>query len=100
MAEPKITREELAGGRGRYVARIDGIDGQAEIIFSRDGPNLIVAEHTEVPDAFRGKGMGRLITARMVEDARKEGFKIYALCTFVNAERQKHADWADVFQTS
>jgi predicted GNAT family acetyltransferase len=35
---------------------------------------------------------------RMVEDARKEGFKIFALCPFVNAERKKHADWADVFQ--
>jgi uncharacterized protein len=99
MAEPKITREELAGGRGRYVARIDGIDAEAEIIFSRDGPKLIIAEHTEVPDAFRGKGMGRLLATRMVEDARKDGMKIHALCPFVNAESKKHPDWADVFQT-
>ena len=31
-------------------------------------------------------------------DARKEGVKVYALCTFVNAERKKHPDWTDVFQ--
>jgi len=34
----------------------------------------------------------------LVEDARKEGVKIYVLCPFVNAERRKHPDWADVFQ--
>jgi uncharacterized protein len=47
---------------------------------------------------FRGEGIGRLLAARMVEDARKEGFKVYALCPFVNAERKKHPDWADAFQ--
>ena len=51
-----------------------------------------------VPDVFRGKGIGRLLATRMVEDARREGVKIFVLCPFVNAERQKHPDWADVFQ--
>ncbi len=97
MSEPEITREEQPT-RGRYVARVEGIDAEAELTYSRAGPNLIIADHTEVPDAFRGQGMGRKLATRMVEDARKEGFKIFALCTFVNAERQKHPDWADVFQ--
>jgi predicted GNAT family acetyltransferase len=34
----------------------------------------------------------------MVEDARKGGVKIRALCPFVNAERRKHPDWADAFE--
>jgi predicted GNAT family acetyltransferase len=80
------------------VARVDGIDAEAELTYSRTSPTLIIADHTEVPDAFRGQGMGRRLVNRMVEDARKEGFKIFALCPFVNAERKKHADWADVFQ--
>jgi len=33
----------------------------------------------------------------MVQDARAEGVKIHALCPFVDAERRKHPDWADVF---
>jgi uncharacterized protein len=97
MAEPVITKEDH-GSRGRYVARIDGIDEEAQLVWNRDGPKLIIAEHTEVPDAFRGRGLGRLLAARLVEDARKEGVKVYALCTFVNAERKKHPDWTDVFQ--
>lgn len=97
MSEPVITREETAT-KGRYVARIEGTDAEAEMTYSRSSPTLIIADHTEVPDAFRGKGMGRLLATRMVEDARKEGVKIFVLCPFVNAERKKHPDWADVFQ--
>ena len=96
MSTPTITREDQPT-RGRYVARVDGIDAEAELTFSRAGPTLIIADHTEVPDVFRGQGLGRLLATRMVEDARKEGFKIHVLCPFVNAERQKHPDWADVF---
>ena len=97
MSDAIITREDRTS-KGRYVARVDGIDSEAELTYSRTSPTLIIADHTEVPDAFRGQGMGRQLVSRMVEDARKEGFKIFALCPFVNAERKKHPDWADVFQ--
>jgi len=96
-SEPKITREDHPT-RGRYVATVDGIEGEAELTYSRASPTLIIADHTEVPDVFRGQGMGRRLAARMVEDARAEGVKIFVLCPFVNAERRKHPDWADVFQ--
>jgi hypothetical protein len=94
---PTITREE-GPTKGRYVARVDGIDAEAELTYSRAGPQLVIADHTEVPDVFRGRGIGRLLATRMVEDARKEGVKIFALCPFVKAERQKHPEWADVFK--
>ena len=32
-----------------------------------------------------------------VEDARAEGFKIIPLCPYVNAQRRKHPEWADLF---
>jgi predicted GNAT family acetyltransferase len=97
MAEVKITREE-GPTKGRYVARVEGIDAEAELTYSRSSPTLIIADHTGVPDVFRGQGIGRQLAARMVEDARKEGVKIFVLCPFVNAERKKHPEWADVFQ--
>ena len=97
MSEPRITRED-GPAQGRYVAGVDGIDAEAELVYTHAGPKLLTADHTSVPDAFRGRGIGRLLAARMVEDARKEGAKIRALCPFVNAERKKHPDWADVFE--
>jgi uncharacterized protein len=97
MSAPTITRED-GPTQGRYVARIDGIDAEAELVYRRTDPKLIVAVHTVAPDAFRGRGIGRLLATRMVEEARKEGVRIIAQCPFVKAERQKHPDWADVFQ--
>ena len=99
MSTPNITREELGTTPGRYVARVDGIDAEAEVTFTKSSPTLIIADHTGVPDAFRGQGVGRLLVARMVEDARKDGFRIFALCPFVKAESLKHPEWADAFQT-
>lgn len=97
MTEPTITRED-GPVQGRYVARIDGIDAEAELVYRHAAPKLIVAVHTEVPDAFRGRGIGRLLATRMVEQARKEGVNIVAQCPFVKAERRKHPEWADVFR--
>ena len=97
MNQPVITREQ-GTTKGRYIARVDGIDAEAQLTYSRSSDRLIIADHTEVPDVFRGQGIGRLLATRMVEDARKEGVKILVLCPFVNAERKKHPDWADVFQ--
>lgn len=97
MSEIIITREDQPT-RGRYVARIPGIEGEAELTFSRTSPTLIIADHTGVPDAFRGRRVGLAMVERMVADARVEGFKIIPLCPYVNAERKRHPDWADVFQ--
>jgi predicted GNAT family acetyltransferase len=98
MSELTITREDQPT-RGRYVARIVGIDAEAELTFSKADEKLIIADHTGVPDAFRGKGVARALFDRLVSDARANGVKIIPLCPFVNAERQKRPEWADVFQT-
>jgi predicted GNAT family acetyltransferase len=86
---------EVEGSRGRYVVRRDG--HEAELTYSIASPSLIIADHTGVPDAFRGQGVGNALVERLVADARAEGVKIVPLCPFVNRWRARHADWADVF---
>ena len=48
MTEIAIERE-LTETKGRYVARIEGVEGEAELTFSRAGPHLIIADHTGAP---------------------------------------------------
>jgi predicted GNAT family acetyltransferase len=86
---------EVEGARGRYVVRRDG--HEAELTYSVASPRLIIADHTGVPDAFRGQGVGNALVERLVADARAEGVKIVPLCPFVNRWRARHPDWADVF---
>ena len=59
MTEIEIVREDAETG-GRYVGRIAGCAGEAELVFSKAGAELLVAEHTEVPDSMRGTGTGAL----------------------------------------
>ena len=67
MSELTITREDQPT-RGRYVARIAGIDAEAELTFSKADEKLIIADHTGVPDAFRGKGVARALFDRLVSE--------------------------------
>jgi len=95
MGEINVTREDGANG-GRYVAVLDG--HEAEMTYSRAGTSRIIIDHTGVPDALRGKSVGRALVEAAVLDARKEGFKIIPLCPFAKATLEKHTEWQDVVQ--
>lgn len=94
--ELKIELEDN-GAKGRYLVR--GPDGaEAEMTFTRIGEHKIIIDHTGVPEAFRGQGVGVKLVARAVEDARAAGKKIIPLCPFAAAQFRRHAEWADVLE--
>ena len=97
MSDVAITRE-VGTTKGRYVARVAGIEAEGELTYSRANAHLIIADHTEVPEALRSRRIGLALATRLVEDARAEAVKIIPLCPYVNAERRKHPDWNDVFE--
>lgn len=90
----EITREH-GETKGRFVLRKGG--EEAELTYSITTPTLIIADHTGVPDSFRGTGAGLALVEALVAAARAEGVKVVPLCPFVNATRKKHPEWADVF---
>ncbi|MCO6049982.1 N-acetyltransferase [Mesorhizobium sp. RP14(2022)] len=87
---------EANGAKGRYVIRHDGTE--AEMTYSRVGDRLLIIDHTGVPDALRGKGMGERMVRQAVEDARAGGYAIMPLCPFAKAQIARHPDWQDVLQ--
>ena len=97
MAEIIIAKE-MTPTNGRYVARIDGVEGEAELTFSRTSPTLVIADHTFAPDSMRGMGVAKAMVDRLIADARSEGFKIIPLCPYVKAQYLRHPEWADVMQ--
>jgi predicted GNAT family acetyltransferase len=88
-----ITTEET-GSKGRYLATVEGHD--AEMTYSRASDRLIIIDHTGVPDALRGKGVGQALAAHAIEAARAGGWKIMPLCPFFRAQAMRHKDWSDV----
>lgn len=95
MSEITISRED--GIRhGRYVARVAGIDAEAELTYTHRGPGLISADHTGAPDSLRGTGAAAALVDYMIADARRGGFRIIPLCPYVRARYEKHPEWQDV----
>lgn len=94
MAEIEITREE-GETKGRFVAIVDG--HTAELTFSKLGKSSVIADHTGVPEALKGTGVGRALVEALVADARARGLKIVPLCPFVKAQYARHPEWADAF---
>lgn len=97
MNDIQITKEKTGAREGRYVARIDGIDAEAELTFTGRGPNKISADHTGAPDVLQGTGAAAALVAYMVDDARANGFTIIPLCPYVVAQAKKHPEWSDMF---
>jgi len=97
-SEVSITYSENDMG-GRYIATVSGIAAKAKLAVGKVSDTLIVAIHTEVPEAMAGHGVGKALAERLIADARAKGQRIVALCPFVRAYATKRKDeLADVFQ--
>ncbi|WEZ82628.1 GNAT family N-acetyltransferase [Rhizobium sp. 32-5/1] len=89
-------KNEESGSHGRYSATLGGHTG--EMTYSRASAQLIIIDHTGVPDELRGKGVGQALAQHAVDEARKGGWKIIPLCPFMRAQSQRHPEWQDVIQ--
>jgi len=94
MTAPAIALEDLGGGRGRYVAQVEGL--ACELTFVRIRPGIVRADHTGVPDALGGRGLGKALVERLVSDCRALGVKIEPACSFVEALFRRRPDWTDL----
>ena len=82
-------------GKGEFIAIVEGVEA-GKITFVKSSPEFIIADHTEVNDAFRGQKVGNKIVAEMVTFAREANIKILPLCPFVKSVFDKDVEIADV----
>lgn len=95
--QPDITIDRQDDGtRGRYAGRIDGIEGEAELVYTRKSDGLRTADHAEAPTTMRGTGAALALVERMIADARREDFKIQPRCSYVRHQFGQHPEWDDV----
>jgi NAD+ kinase len=52
--------------------------------------------HTEIDQAFEGRGLGSRLAAGALEDARRRGTPVVVTCPFVNRFLERHPDYRDV----
>ena len=62
----------------------------------RRSPGRIVFTHTEVDDAYEGRGVGSALVRGALDAVRAEGLQVVALCPFVKRYIDRHPEYADL----
>ncbi|WP_419489255.1 GNAT family N-acetyltransferase [Chryseobacterium bernardetii] len=92
MIEVKQNNDEK---HGSFEAFIDGrLAGM--MTYTWAGEERFIIDHTEVEEAYNGKGVGKEMLLAAVDFARKNGKKIIPLCPFAKASFQKSEELQDV----
>lgn len=79
----------------RYEAHIDGaLAGFAE--YKEEG-TTVAFTHTEVDDAYGGKGVGGALARYALDDVSTQGgLTVKPVCPFIKSWIDKHPDYADL----
>ena len=80
-------------GKSRYELKIDG--AEAFVDYSRQGRTLVLI-HTEVPRALSGQGVGTRLARGVLDEARREGWKVIARCEFIAGFISRNPDYQDL----
>ena len=92
MIEVKQSNNEK---NGNFEAFIDG-NHAGLMTYTWAGEERFIIDHTEVEEAYSGKGVGKEMLLAAVDFARKNGKNIIPLCPFAKATFQKHEELQDV----
>ena len=98
MSDPFTDGEidrSVIGDRGRYS--LPTPHGEAELTYRITGPDRVIADHTFTPPPLEGRGIARRLLDELLADARAEGFRIVPACPYIEVQRRRHPDWADLF---
>jgi predicted GNAT family acetyltransferase len=79
----------------RFEIRVDGrLAGLAQYHMKDLG--LIVFTHTEIDDAYEGRGLGSTLIRAALDTARSRGLAVRPDCPFVRAYIGRHSDYLDL----
>jgi predicted GNAT family acetyltransferase len=80
--------------RMRYEVRVDGRTG-GFVAYRRHGGSVDLY-HTEIDDAFEGRGLGGALARGALDDLRARGLRVVASCPFIAGWIERHPDYHDL----
>jgi uncharacterized protein len=89
MTETSVQHRE--SGK-RFTARTGS--GIAYISYERPDEQTIDLQHTVVPEADRGRGVGHALVEAAMNHARENGLRVVPTCPFVKGWLEKHPEHA------
>jgi predicted GNAT family acetyltransferase len=83
-----------AGEARRYEARVEGeLAGTLDYVVKRGRLALV---HTEVLEAYRGRGVAEALARFALDDGRRRGLRVIATCPYVRAYVERHPETHDI----
>lgn len=79
--------------KGRITVENDAGNFRGELTYKNKGHNIIIVDHTYVPDEFRGQGIAAKLTEKIVEYAKKNNLKIIPQCPYVKRVFDKNEEY-------
>jgi predicted GNAT family acetyltransferase len=93
MSDVDVQHRERAK---RFTAQTPS--GLAYISYARPDERTIDLQHTVVPEADRGRGVGGALVRTAIHHARQQGARVMPTCPFVKAWLERHPDQQDVLK--
>lgn len=80
--------------RHQFDLEVDGQPAGKLVYRERDGVLELV--HTEVEDAFQGRGLAAVLARAALDEARSAGRKVVPSCAYVAAYIERHPGYRDL----
>jgi predicted GNAT family acetyltransferase len=91
-----MTIEQINDGRKGYFEALEDGKQAGKMTYTWAGDTKFIIDHTEVNEAFNGKGVGKKMVMATVEYARENNVKILPLCPFAKSVFDKTPEIHDV----
>jgi predicted GNAT family acetyltransferase len=91
--EPLVVVDDRVAD-SEFVVTVDG--ETAGVATYRLRGDQIIFIHTEVLPAFGGRGLGALLAAGALDDARRRGLRVRPFCPFIAKFIREHAEYQDL----
>jgi predicted GNAT family acetyltransferase len=88
-APTKVTAES-----DRFSIAVDGQTVGFTEFTDRDGQRVFT--HTEVDDAFEGRGLATILIGEALQSTRDAGLRVVPVCEMVAAYIDKHEEFKDI----
>ncbi len=94
-----ISKDELTINHNEQAQRFETtIDGHTGYISYQQRSDALVYDHTIVPQALGGQGVGSALVKHALDYARDHNKKVVPQCSFVASYIDKHPDYQDLIR--
>ncbi len=95
MPDAAAVTVQDAPERTRYEVTVDG-DLAGFAVYEDRPDGVRVFTHTEVSDAYEGRGIGSALAKGALADVRGSGRRLVPRCPFIAAYVRRHPEYADL----